>query len=233
MKKKTGFIFVETVLVITILTGCLLMVYNSFVNVLNNEKRRSTFNDASYAFKSYYIQDFITSLNINKYIEDRMINVGISENDKPRLIKFECSSGDLYNITNNETNINVYYSWIDGVIRNINFPPLNSNNNDDIINKYTLNPWRAHQDMIWELNYHPSNNLLSSVSSDGTVKIFKTYEENKINMNEKNNNIKHYYSYDSSCKNLVRNFMFRNRYFNFVEIPTSCSWSSSFSKDWI
>ena len=120
--------------------------------------------------------------------------------------------------------MNVYSSGIDGVIRTINFPPLNSNNNDDIINKYTLNPWRAHQDMIWELNYHPSNNLLSSVSSDGTVKIFKTYEENKININDKNNNIKHYYSYDSSCKNLVRNFMFRNRYFNFVEIPTSCSW---------
>ena len=158
---------------------------------------------------------------------ERILKYYYKENPEP-FLTFRIHTTPIFTLTGPKkffnSNMNVYSSGIDGVIRTINFPPLNSNNNDDIINKYTLNPWRAHQDMIWELNYHPSNNLLSSVSSDGTVKIFKTYEENKINMNEKNNNIKHYYSYDSSCKNLVRNFMFRNRYFNFVEIPTSCSW---------
>jgi WD40 repeat protein len=158
---------------------------------------------------------------------ERILKYYYKENPEP-FLTFRIHTTPIFTLTGPKkffnSNMNVYSSGIDGVIRTINFPPLNSNNNDDIINKYTLNPWRAHQDMIWELNYHPSNNLLSSVSSDGTVKIFKTYEENKININEKNNNIKHYYSYDSSCKNLVRNFMFRNRYFNFVEIPTSCSW---------
>ena len=158
---------------------------------------------------------------------ERILKYYYKENPEP-FLTFRIHTTPIFTLTGPKkffnSNMNVYSSGIDGVIRTINFPPLNSNNNDDIINKYTLNPWRAHQDMIWELNYHPSNNLLSSVSSDGTVKIFKTYEENKINMNEKNNNIKHDYSYDSSCKNLVRNFMFRNRYFNFVEIPTSCSW---------
>ena len=158
---------------------------------------------------------------------ERILKYYYKENPEP-FLTFRIHTTPIFTLTGPKkffnSNMNVYSSGIDGVIRTINFPPLNSNNNDDIINKYTLNPWRAHQDMIWELNYHPSNNLLSSVSSDGTVKIFKTYEENKININDKNNNIKHYYSYDSSCKNLVRNFMFRNRYFNFVEIPTSCSW---------
>ena len=158
---------------------------------------------------------------------ERILKYNYKENPEP-FLTFRIHTTPIFTLTGPKkffnSNMNVYSSGIDGVIRTINFPPLNSNNNDDIINKYTLNPWRAHQDMIWELNYHPSNNLLSSVSSDGTVKIFKTYEENKININDKNNNIKHYYSYDSSCKNLVRNFMFRNRYFNFVEIPTSCSW---------
>ena len=158
---------------------------------------------------------------------ERILKYYYKENPEP-FLTFRIHTTPIFTLTGPKkffnSNMNVYSSGIDGVIRTINFPPLNSNNNDDIINKYSLNPWRAHQDMIWELNYHPSNNLLSSVSSDGTVKIFKTYEENKININDKNNNIKHYYSYDSSCKNLVRNFMFRNRYFNFVEIPTSCSW---------
>ena len=41
------------------------------------------------------------------------------------------------------------------------------------MNKYTLLSWRVHQDMIWQLNYHLSNFLLASVSSDGSVKIMK------------------------------------------------------------
>ena len=56
-------------------------------------------------------------------------------------------------------------------------------NTEENMNKHTLLSWRVHQDMIWQLNYHPSNFLLSSVSSDGTVKIFKTYklyEENNV-----------------------------------------------------
>ena len=30
--------------------------------------------------------------------------------------------------------------------------------------------------MIWKLNNYPSNILLSSISNDGTVKFFKTFE---------------------------------------------------------
>lgn len=34
---------------------------------------------------------------------------------------------------------------------------------------YSLQLWRAHQDMIWKLDYHPQNSLISGVSSDETV----------------------------------------------------------------
>ena len=99
--------------------------------------------------------------------------------------------------------------------------------------------------MIWQLNYHPSNFLLASVSSDGSVKIFKTYElyeEKNINNNllvdEKNKknsknlkiNFHHYYPYDNSySKNLIRNLIFRNRRDNIIEIPTSCDWRPEIS----
>ena len=76
------------------------------------------------------------------------------------------------------------------------------------MNKYTLLSWRVHQDMIWQLNYHLSNFLLASVSSDGSVKIFKTYElyeennifdENKFKKTKsKKINLHHYYHYDNS-----------------------------------
>lgn len=79
----------------------------------------------------------------------------------------------------NETNpICVYSSGIDGVIRSTRIPSsfcskLNTIDDTDS----SLLPWRAHQDMIWQLEYHAKESLISSVSADGTVKIFKAYEE--------------------------------------------------------
>ena len=137
-------------------------------------------------------------------------------------------------------NVSVYSSGSDGVIRGIKIPSVNTPNSEENMNKHTLLSWRVHQDMIWQLNYHPSNFLLSSVSSDGTVKIFKTYElyEEKNNFDEnkfrksktKKINIHHYYHYDNSySKNLVRNLIFRNRRDNIIEIPTSCDWRPEIS----
>ena len=135
-------------------------------------------------------------------------------------------------------NVSVYSSGSDGVIRGIKIPNINTPNSEENLNKYTLLSWRVHQDMIWQLNYHPSNFLLSSVSSDGTVKIFKTYElyeekifeENKFLKTSKKINLHHYYHYDNSySKNLVRNLVFRNRRDNIIEIPTSCDWRPEIS----
>jgi len=137
-------------------------------------------------------------------------------------------------------NVSVYSSGSDGVIRGIKIPNVNTPNTEENMNKHTLLSWRVHQDMIWQLNYHPSNFLLSSVSSDGTVKIFKTYElyeeknifeESKFRKSKtKKINIHHYYHYDNSySKNLVRNFVFRNRRDNIIEIPTSCDWRPEIS----
>ena len=140
-------------------------------------------------------------------------------------------------------NVSVYSSGSDGVIRGFQIPGINTQNTEDNLNKYTLLSWRVHRDMIWQLNYHPSNFLLASVSSDGSVKIFKTYElyeekninnnfdENK-NKNSKNikTNFHHYYPYDNSySKNLIRNLIYRNRRDNIIEIPTSCDWRPEIS----
>ena len=81
------------------------------------------------------------------------------------------------NLTGDDlNNVSVYSSGSDGVIRGLKIPAINTPNTEDNMNKYSLLSWRAHQDMIWQLNYHPLNYLLASVSSDGTVKIFKTHE---------------------------------------------------------
>ena len=146
-------------------------------------------------------------------------------------------------IDNYLNNISVYSSGSDGVIRGFQIPTINTQNTEENLDKYTLLSRRVHQDMIWQLNYHPSNFLLASVSSDGSVKISKTYElyeekninnnsDEKINKILKNTkiNFHHYYPYDNSySKNLIRNLIFRNRRDNIIEIPTSCDWRPEIS----
>src|SRR5574344_2256543 len=66
--KNRGFVFVETIVVIAILTVSLLTIYLTFTNVLENEKRRATFDDTAYIYKTYYIEDFLVSLYMDKFI---------------------------------------------------------------------------------------------------------------------------------------------------------------------
>jgi len=126
--------------------------------------------------------------------------------------KFKNSSNDSYT---------VYSSGIDGVIRCNRIFSADydrSLSSEEIHAKATLHPWRAHQDMIWHLDCHPSLSILSSLSSDGTVKIFKTYEET--------NSDKFYYSNKSRSKSLVKQLTFKNLNHNFIEIPTHSDWST-------
>jgi hypothetical protein len=90
---KKGFIFVETIIVTTVLTVALLTIYLAFINVLSNEKRRATFNDTSYVYRTYYIEDFLVSLNLNQYINKYLI-----DQDK-KIVEFNCSDMSLYNST--------------------------------------------------------------------------------------------------------------------------------------
>ena len=116
---------------------------------------------------------------------------------------------------------NIYTSGVDGIIRctKVPSPTLDKNQRfEDTLSEICPQTWRAHQDMIWDLNYHPSENIMSSLSSDGSVKIIKGYDI--LNPD------KSLYSFDSRSKNLIRQFTFKNNQYNFIEIPTSSYWSS-------
>ena len=99
--KKNGFVFVETVIVIVLLTIGMIMIYSSFSQVLNNTKRRVTYDDVAFIYRSYYIQDFISSLDIEEYVSRNL-------NENNKIVKFNCENNDYLfkidsnNISNNE-----------------------------------------------------------------------------------------------------------------------------------
>ena len=55
---KKGFMFVETIMVMTILTTSLITIYITFSRVLINEKRRAMFDDTSYLYRTYLLEDY-------------------------------------------------------------------------------------------------------------------------------------------------------------------------------
>ena len=63
--KKNGFVFVETIISIVILTSSLLLLYTSFSKILQSEKTRVYYDDESYIYRTEYIKNKINDLNLN------------------------------------------------------------------------------------------------------------------------------------------------------------------------
>lgn len=59
MKHTKGFIFLETIVVMTVLTTSLILIYSSFNSVVVQEKRRRHYNNSEYVYKSYAVLDFL------------------------------------------------------------------------------------------------------------------------------------------------------------------------------
>ena len=95
--KSKGFVFVETIVVIVVLSLGLVMVYQSFANVIANYKRRAAYNDIAYIYRTYYLEDFITSLNIEKFI-NYYLGPTSSGGLGKTIQEFSCQNALLYNI---------------------------------------------------------------------------------------------------------------------------------------
>lgn len=58
MKKKKGFVFVETLVVTSILTIALLASYSTYSALIIKEKGRISYNDSVYLYRTYYLEKF-------------------------------------------------------------------------------------------------------------------------------------------------------------------------------
>lgn len=92
---KKGFMFVETIMVMTILTTTLVTIYITFSRVLLNEKRRAMFDDTSYLYRTYLIENYLVSLNLNSYIKKYLVDQG------KKIIVFNAEDSSLYNTSEN------------------------------------------------------------------------------------------------------------------------------------
>ncbi len=106
---KKGFIFVETIVVVAFLTTALLLIYTSFIQVLVEEKQRNSFDDTAYIYRTYYIEDFLVSLNLEDYIYNHLETE--VDGVKPLVTMFNCGDLSLYNLR--DVNNNIIQSEVD------------------------------------------------------------------------------------------------------------------------
>jgi len=62
MKRKNGFVFIETMVTVVILAAALLTVYSLFNNILIKERRRSYYDDPIYVYRANYITQMLDSI---------------------------------------------------------------------------------------------------------------------------------------------------------------------------
>ena len=62
MKRKNGFVFIETMVTIVILAAALLSVYSLFNNILIKERRRAYYDDPIYMYRANYLTQILDSI---------------------------------------------------------------------------------------------------------------------------------------------------------------------------
>ena len=65
LKNNKGFVFVETIVVTSILLASLILVYSLYVSSNNNETRRLRYDDVNRLYETYYLKQYLESFELN------------------------------------------------------------------------------------------------------------------------------------------------------------------------
>lgn len=68
--KKNGFVFVETVVVISVLSITLMLLFSSYSYILRKSRSRDTFDNIDLIYKTYYVKDIIDKYKQGKAPND-------------------------------------------------------------------------------------------------------------------------------------------------------------------
>ena len=64
MLKKSGFVFIETIIVICVLTVGLMSLYSNYSKIIKNTNELNTHDTAEYNYKTYYLKELLLRGNL-------------------------------------------------------------------------------------------------------------------------------------------------------------------------
>ena len=63
MRKKNGFVFMETIVVVSVLSITLLTLFTSYSYILRKSRERNTFDTTEMIYKTYFVKEILYELN--------------------------------------------------------------------------------------------------------------------------------------------------------------------------
>ena len=63
MRKRNGFVFMETIVVVSVLSLTLLVLFASYSYILRKSRARNTFDTTEMIYKTYHVKDIIDEMN--------------------------------------------------------------------------------------------------------------------------------------------------------------------------
>lgn len=160
---KKGFVFIETIIVVTILTIALMSIYANYSKIISNTKEFNTFDTAEYNYKTYFLKQSFINGNLKQYNDIAITNDYTSLN-KCYIVNSNFSENKIIpSATMNQVKVclldNVFYklNYLENETdeNGITYYSYNNNNNLDayIIDYLNNKDWTANNDKIFLVEY--------------------------------------------------------------------------------
>lgn len=78
--KKNGFVFIETIVAIVVLTTSLLLLYSSFSKILQSERTRVYYDNITYVYRAWNTKKYMSDLKLSDVLKN-MSNTNYVIND--------------------------------------------------------------------------------------------------------------------------------------------------------
>jgi WD40 repeat protein len=118
----------------------------------------------------------------------------------------------------------LYSAGSEGVIRVWRIPEQQRNEESKTDGRNEcLGVFSSHKDVVWQLVYHPHDNMLLSVSADASVKLWKSYEHAQEVAGQC------FESIEQTTNHFLMGSFIQRRESGVCEVPTSASWIKSYS----
>ncbi len=95
MGNKKGFVLIETIVAITVLSVSLLYIYSSFNSVLIKERARVNYDDVAYIYRTHYVKDFFKQYELNYVLS--LLKYDKTKDDNNPIIIIGCDYEGIFN----------------------------------------------------------------------------------------------------------------------------------------
>ena len=148
---KKGFIFIETLIVIAVLTVSLIMTYSSYSSMIVKENVRIKYNDSAYMYRTYYLSQFLRNFRLDLVAETlNDVDIGDGYN---MISGFDCS-GNIF--LNEEENV----GFCEALFSNLNISAAYITYNDlSFIQEECVNSNKGKCEVLSEVREEMANYL--------------------------------------------------------------------------